>query len=350
MSIAEQNTGEPMFFVMRHLAALGIGLVGALFMLAVPSDIWFRHSPLLLVAGLALLGAVLIPGFGHTVNGSTRWLAMGPFRLQASEPARLCLIMYLASYGVRHTAELSTTFKSFLKPLLIVGIAGVLLLAEPDFGAAVVITLTSLGILFVAGSRLRDFLLAVVSAAAILACLVLTSPYRWQRVTSYWRPFDDPFDTGFQLANSLIAIGRGEWLGVGLGESIQKLFYLPEAHTDFVFAVLAEELGLVGSLLVIVLFSLVVYRALVTGQRAMDAGLPFQGLLCVGIGVMIGIEAFINVGVNTGLLPTKGLTLPLISYGRSSVIVTMVALGLVLRVNHELYGSGQGRDWRRRRV
>jgi cell division protein FtsW len=336
VSIAARDTGTPLYFFIWHLAALGIGLAALGIAVCVPTVLWYRMNALLLLAGIALLVMVLLPGLGSTSNGSTRWIVLGPVRFQASEPARLCLLMYLASYAVRHNRALATTFTSFLKPLLIVGIVGVLLLAEPDFGALVVITATSLGILFVGGSRLRDFLLAAVATTGILSALVMTSNYRWERILSYLDPFADPFDSGFQLVNSLIAIGRGNWLGVGLGESVQKLFYLPEAHTDFVFAVLAEELGFVGSTLVITLFGLLVFRTILTGRRALAAGLAFQGLLCMGIGLMIGFEAFINIGVNTGLLPTKGLTLPLMSYGRSSVITTLFAIGLVLRVHREV--------------
>jgi cell division protein FtsW len=335
ISIAVSEFGEPSFFLVRHLAALAIGLGAAALMMALPTDVWFRMNGLLLLAGLALLALVFVPGLGQEFNGAKRWLQIGPLGFQASEPARLALVMYLASYAVRHNEQLASTFTSFLKPLLLVGVAGLLLLEEPDYGATVVVTATSLGILFVGGSRLRDFLLAVLAAAGILGVLAVTSEYRLQRLMTFLDPWSDPFDNGFQLTNSLIAIGRGDWFGAGLGESVQKLFYLPEAHTDFVFAVLAEELGLVGSTLVVVLFAILVWRILATGQRAIDSGRPFQGLVCVGIGLMLGLEAFINIGVNTGLLPTKGLTLPLLSYGRSSVVTTLLALGLVMRVAYE---------------
>jgi cell division protein FtsW len=242
---------------------------------------------------------------------------------------------------VRHHRELTSRFTAFLKPLAIIGLAGILLLAEPDYGAVVVLTGTALGVLFVAGARLRDVTLAVVSASAVLGALAYSAEYRIERLSAFLDPWADPFASGFQLTQSLIAIGRGDWLGVGLGQSVQKLFYLPEAHTDFVFAVLAEELGLVGSTSVIVLFGLLVYRAITIGQRAIAAGLPFQGLVSTAIGLTLGVQAFINIGVNTGLLPTKGLTLPLLSYGRSSTVVTLVALGLLARVYYELHGAEQ---------
>jgi cell division protein FtsW len=303
---------------------------------------------LLLLAGIALLGLVLLPSLGQTVNGSTRWLELGPLRVQASEPARICVLMYLASYAVRQHRDLVSSFRGFLKPMLIVAFACMLLLAEPDYGAAVVLTATSLCILFVAGGRLRDFTIAATVAGAALAALAVSSAYRVERLAVFLDPWQDPFASGFQLTNSLIAIGRGEWFGVGLGASVQKLFYLPEAHTDFVFAVLAEELGLFGSTLVIALFTLVVYRAITLGQRALAAGLPFQGLLSTGIGVMIGLAASVNIGVNTGLLPTKGLALPLISYGRSSTVVTLVAFGILLRIHHELKAAEREPARRRR--
>lgn len=336
ISLADRDTGEPLFYLLRHLGALGVGAIGLCIVLSVPSELWFRLHWLALATAMALLLLVLTPSLGDTVNGSTRWLELGPLRFQASEPARLCLIVYLSSYAVRHYDDLSSRFIGFVKPMFIVALACVLLLAEPDYGATVVVTATSLGILFVAGSRLRDFAVIGLAAVAALGALATSTGYRMQRLTTFLDPWQDPFASGFQLTQSLIAIGRGQWWGVGLGESVQKLFYLPEAHTDFVFAVLAEELGFAGSTLVIALFCFIVYRAISMGQEALKAGLPFQGLLSTGIGLMLGIEAVINVGVNTGLLPTKGLTLPLVSYGRSSTVVTLVALGLLVRIYYEL--------------
>jgi cell division protein FtsW len=336
VALADRVAGEPLYYLLQHVAALGAGAVCLVIAMVIPTEIWHRASAGLLLLGIALLALVLLPQFGDTVNGSRRWLDFGPLRVQASEPARLCVLIYLASYAVRQHENLTTSFKGFLRPMLIVAAVCLLLLAEPDFGAAVVVVATSLGVLFVAGARLRDFVLAATVAGGALGALAFSSAYRVERLTAFLDPWGDPYASGFQLTNSLIAIGRGDWLGVGLGASVQKLFYLPEAHTDFVFAVVAEELGFAGSTVVIALFAVLVYRALVLGQKALAAGRQFQGLLCFGIGVMLGLEAFINIGVNTGLLPTKGLTLPLISYGRSSAVVTLAALGLLLRVAREL--------------
>jgi cell division protein FtsW len=341
IAFADHDTGQPLFFLYQHLLALAIGAVGLGFAALIPTTIWYRFSWLPLLGGLGLLAFVLLPNVGETVNGSTRWIEVGPLRMQASEPARLFLIMYLASYAVRRNSQLASSFLGFLKPMLIVVIASVLLLAEPDFGATVVLTATGLGILFAAGGRIRDFLIVACGASVALVFIALGSAYRVDRIMTFRNPWQDPYADGFQLVQSLIAIGRGDWLGVGLGESVQKLFYLPEAHTDFVFAVLAEELGFVGSTLVIVLFAVFVWRAVALGQRALAANLPFHGLLSIGIGITIGLQAGINVGVNTGLLPTKGLTLPLISYGRSSAVVTLFAIGLLFRICRELQQAEQ---------
>jgi cell division protein FtsW len=330
---------EPLHYLMRHLGAVGIGLAGLALVVSLPSEIWYRLSWLLLIVALTLLVVVLVPAFGHAVNGSRRWLLFGPITVQASEPARLCLLLYLAGYAVRRSTELGASLNGLVRPLFVVGAAAVLLLAEPDFGATVVLGATALTVLFVGGARLRDLTLAVLVGGSLLTALAFSADYRVVRLMSFRDPWADPFATGFQLTQALMAIGRGEWGGVGLGESVQKLFYLPEAHTDFVFAVLVEELGFAGATLVIALFGIVIYRAISLGREAMLSGMHFQGLVATGIGVMLGFEAFVNIGVNSGLLPTKGLPLPLISYGRASTVVTLVALGFLLRIHHELYGG-----------
>ena len=332
-------TGEPFYYLVRHLGAVAVGLGGLALVVSLPTDLWYRLGWVLLVVSLALLVIVLVPAFGNAVNGSRRWLELGPITVQASEPARLGLLLYLASYAVRRQVQLGASLNGLVRPLFVVGAAAVLLLAEPDFGATVVLCATSLTVLFVGGARLRDLLLAVLVGGGALTALAFSADYRVVRLMSFRDPWADPYDTGFQLTQALMAIGRGEWGGVGLGESVQKLFYLPEAHTDFVFAVLVEELGFAGGTLVIALFGVVVYRAITLGREAMASGMHFQGLVATGIGVMLGFEAFVNMGVNAGLLPTKGLPLPLISYGRASTVITLVSLGILLRIHHELYGG-----------
>ena len=335
IGVSDHESGNPFFYFERQLLFVAMGLVAALVAMTIPTGVWEKHSMVLLVGGFTLLALVLVPGIGHEVNGSRRWVRLGIMNFQVSELSRVMLLTYVASYAVRRSEELCTSFKGFMKPVAVLGAAAVLLLLEPDFGAATVLMATGLAVLFLAGVRLHHLLVPVVVGVAGMAVLAVTSSYRMRRLTAFRNPWDDPFDSGFQLVQSLIAIGRGEWFGVGLGSSVQKLFYLPEAHTDFVFAVLAEELGFVGVCVVIGLFALLVGRALEISRKAADAGLPFQSYLAASIGIWVGLQAFVNIGVNMGLLPTKGLTLPLLSYGGSSMVVTLGVLGLLLRVNHE---------------
>ena len=336
ITISDNVSGDPFFYVERQLLAAAIGATAGLFCLFIPMRVWQSIGPLLLLVGLALLCVVLIPGVGYEVNGSTRWVRFGAINLQVSEPARLCLLIYLAGYVVRQQKTLRERFAGFLRPMLVLSLACGLLLAAPDFGAAIVLTATALVMLFVAGARIRDFLLFFSVTLVAMVVLAITSPYRMKRLTGFLDPWADPYNSGFQLTQSLIAIGRGEWFGVGLGDGVQKLFYLPEAHTDFVFAVFAEEFGLLGSLILITLFLALLWRIFGLAKRAAAAQRYFEAYLAMGLGTWLGLQAFINVGVNMGLLPTKGLTLPLISYGRSSLIVTMAAVGLLLRIHHEL--------------
>jgi len=336
ISISDNAANNPFFYVQRQLLAAVIGAAAGFICLFVPMQVWRSLGLLLLFVGLALLFVVLVPGVGHEVNGSTRWLRLGVMNLQVSEPARLCFLLYLAGYLVRRNKSLRDEFTGFLRPMIVITAACMLLLAEPDFGAAVVLLTTALVMMFVAGARIRDFLIFFAVAVIAMAALVLAAPYRMKRVTGFMDPWADPFNSGFQLTQSLIAIGRGEWFGVGLGESVQKLFYLPEAHTDFVFAVYAEEFGLVGSLVLIALFLALLWRIFRLAMRAADAERFFEAYIATGLGTWLGIQAFINIGVNMGMLPTKGLTLPLISYGRSSLIITMICISLLLRIHHEL--------------
>ncbi len=336
ISISDNAAGNPFFYIQRQLLAAAIGGVAGAICLFIPMQVWQSLGPLLLLTGLALLIVVLVPGIGYEVNGSTRWVRVGFMNLQVSEPARLCFLMYLAGYLVRRNKAVREEFVGFLRPMLVLTLACILLLKEPDFGAAVVLLATALTMLFVAGARIRDFVVFFTAAVLAVVALTITAPYRMKRLTGFLDPWADPYDSGFQLTQSLIAIGRGEWFGVGLGESVQKLFYLPEAHTDFVFAVFAEEFGLLGSLVLIGLFLALLWRIFRIALRAHDAERLFEAYIAIGLGTWLGLQAFINVGVNMGMLPTKGLTLPLISYGRSSLIITMICIGLLLRVHHEL--------------
>lgn len=336
ITISDNAAGDPFYYVERQLLAIVVGGLCGSICLFIPMRVWQSVGPLMLLAGLALLLVVLVPGIGVEVNGSTRWMRVGVMNLQVSEPARLCFLLYLAGYLVRRNKALSEEFVGFLRPMLVLSLASALLLAEPDFGAAFVLLATALVMLFVAGARIRDFLLFFSAALAAMAALAVTSPYRMKRLTGFLDPWADPFDSGFQLTQSLIAIGRGEWLGVGLGDGVQKLFYLPEAHTDFVFAVFAEEFGLLGSLVMIALFLALLWRIFKLAHRAADVERFFEAYIAIGLGTWLGLQAFINVGVNMGLLPTKGLTLPLISYGRSSLIITMISIGILFRIHHEL--------------
>jgi cell division protein FtsW len=349
ISIADNATNDPFYYVGRQAFAAIVGSVAGFICLLVPMHFWRSVGPLMLLCGLAMLLVVLLPGVGYTVNGSTRWLRFGALNLQVSEPARLCLMIYLAGYLVRQNKSLREQFTGFLRPMVVLSLACGLLLAEPDFGAAIVLLATALAMLFVAGARFRDFFLFFATTAMAMAALAITSPYRLQRLTGFLDPWSDPYDSGFQLTQSLIAIGRGEWFGVGLGDGVQKLFYLPEAHTDFVFAVFAEEFGLLGSFVLIALFFALVWRIFRLAMRAADSEQFFEAYLATGIGTWLGLQAFINVGVNMGLLPTKGLTLPLVSYGRSSLIVTLMAIGLLLRIHHELVTDSRPANTRKKK-
>ncbi len=341
LTVSERNSVAPFFYFERQFLSVLLGCTIGAGVLAVPIAFWKRVAPVLLVASFALLVLVLVPGIGHEVNGSTRWIRIGPLNFQPSELARWLLVTYIAVFAVRHQTELRSSAQGFWKPLAVLVAAAALLLAEPDFGAAVVLCVTGTAVLFVAGARMRDFLVVCGIGAAGVAALAVISPYRLKRILAFLDPWSDPFDSGFQLTQSLIAVGRGEWFGVGLGSSIQKLFYLPEAHTDFVFAVLAEEFGLLGVLVVVAAFLVLMLRSLRLARIAADAGMPLHACLAAGFGVWIGMQAFLNIGVNMGLLPTKGLTLPLLSYGRSSMIVTLAWIGMLLRVHHEVVASGK---------
>ncbi|HEY3732243.1 MAG TPA: putative lipid II flippase FtsW [Steroidobacteraceae bacterium] len=332
--------GNPFAFLERQMLLVLIGTVAAGVTFAIPTDVLERLALPLLLLGVLLLLLVLVPGLGHVVNGSRRWLRLASLNFQVSEAARVLALIYIASYAVRYEEQLRGGLPGLVKPLALLAVIALLLLMEPDFGAASVLFITGFGVLFLAGARWRWMLITVLCAGGCMTLLVMFSSYRMRRLTAFLNPWADPFNSGFQLTQSLIAIGRGGLFGVGLGASVQKLFYLPEAHTDFLFAVLAEELGLVGVAVTLGLFLALAWRAFIIARRAHDAGLKFQSYLASGFGLWLAVQAFINVGVNMGVLPTKGLTLPFMSYGRSSLVVALAWLGILLRVHHEtVHGS-----------
>jgi len=341
VTVADRQSGDPFAYLERQMFSALIGVAAAFVMTKLPVEFWEKNGTALLLVAFGLLVVVLVPGIGHAVNGSRRWVRVGPLNFQPSEAARMLFLTYICGYVVRHQEALRSSFRGFLRPLLVMGAAAVLLLAEPDFGSAMVLLVAGVGVLFVAGARLRDTLLLAGAGGALMALVAVSSEYRVRRLTAFLDPWADPFNSGFQLTQSLIAIGRGEWLGVGLGSSVQKLFYLPEAHTDFVFAVLAEEFGFIGVVVTVGLFMVLVLRALRIARLAGEAGMGFHACMAAAFGIWIGLQAFINVGVNMGLLPTKGLTLPLLSYGRSSMVVTLAWIGVLLRVHHEVAASGR---------
>lgn len=336
VSLAERQTGDVFYYFKRQLMFFCLGGGLALAALRLRLATWQQASLPLLGLVYFLLILVLIPGVGREVNGAVRWIPLGLFSLQVSEVAKLLLLIFMAAFLARQGEAVRSRRWAFIRPLLLLAPAGLLLLLEPDFGTMVVVFATAIGMLFIAGAPLSGFAALIGPAAALVWLLIITSPYRWARLTAFVDPWQDPFASGFQLTQSLIAIGRGEWLGVGLGGSVQKLFYLPEAHTDFLFAVFAEELGLLGVAGLIGLYGFIVVRAFAIGRSSLLHGLLFGGYLAYGIGLWFGMQAFINIGVNMGLLPTKGLTLPLLSYGGSSLICTMITLALLLRAGIEL--------------
>lgn len=335
LAIAEKQTGNSFYYALRHGFYLAVALTGALVVMQIPTQWWARYSSYLLIGGIALLALILVPGIGHEVNGSVRWIALGGMTLQVSELVKLFLVVFMASYLVRKSDEMRTQIKGFLKPLALLGLLGMLLLAEPDFGATVVVFTTAFAMMFLAGAQLWQYIAIGGAGLGGLWFIAIASPYRMKRLTTFLDPWSDPYGSGYQLTQSLIAFGRGGLQGQGLGNSVQKLAYLPEAHTDFVFAVLAEELGLIGVTAVLALFAWLAWRIFTVGRLALAAGQPFSAYMSFGIAVWLSLQAVINIGVASGLLPTKGLTLPLVSYGGTSVIVTCAAVALVLRIDFE---------------
>jgi len=335
MDVSERLVGNPFHFMQRHLIYLTVAFLCASLAYQVSLGAWKKSGGMLLAFAYVLLIVVLIPNVGRTVNGSTRWISLGLITIQVSEVAKVCVLSYVAGYLVRRNTEVREKFWGFIKPVLVLSLMIALLLKEPDFGAVVVIMSAVFGMLFLAGVKFSQYLLALSVSFGAGAVMIFSSEYRMKRLVAYLDPWSDQFGSGYQLVQSLIAFGRGDLTGVGLGNSIQKLSYLPEAHTDFVFAVLAEEFGLVGNLFVISLYLFLVILILGIGRAAEKAQLLFGAYLSYGLGIMIGLQAFVNIGVSSGLFPTKGLTLPLMSYGGSSLVVSMVIIAIVLRVNKE---------------
>ncbi|MBK6726114.1 MAG: putative lipid II flippase FtsW [Xanthomonadales bacterium] len=336
VAIGESEGGSAYHYLSKHLAYLAMGCVlGAGFALT-PLALIERHARLFLLLSLALLLAVFLPGFGVRVNGAKRWLRFGLANFQAVEAVKLFVIIWLASYLVRFRGEVQHAFRGTFKPLVIAAVIVLLLLQQPDFGSASLLLAIVLGMIWLGGARARDLFGLAASATPVMAWAALSESYRVKRLTSFLDPWKDPFNDGFQLTQALIAIGRGEWFGVGLGGSIQKLFYLPEAHTDFILAVIAEELGLLGVCLVIGMFAFLCGRLFLLGRRAEERGLGFAAYVAYGIAIWLSVQATVSIGVNLGLLPTKGLTLPLISSGGSSLLMTCAAIGVALRISYEL--------------
>ncbi|MCM2971038.1 MULTISPECIES: putative lipid II flippase FtsW [Larsenimonas] len=331
--IATSQTGNAYYYSIRHGIYVLIAASAAFITMRVPMTWWRRNGPTLLLIAAILLAAVLI--VGREVNGSRRWISLGPINLQTSEVAKLCLVVYLSGYIERHLTRVRHTWWGFLAPLCLTFGLGALLIMEPDYGATVVLLSTTMGVLLLAGASLWRFVLLSGGVIALGAMMAVAEPYRMQRITSFLDPWANQYGSGYQLTQALIAFGRGGWEGLGLGNSVQKLFYLPEAHTDFVFSVLAEELGMAGAVGVVALFGVLIYRAFVVGRTAETSKRLFSAYVCYGVGLIFAAQAFVNIAVNVGFLPTKGLTLPLLSYGGSSLIISGIMVGLLLRVDGE---------------
>ncbi|MBT8438994.1 MAG: putative lipid II flippase FtsW [Gammaproteobacteria bacterium] len=327
--------GVPFYYSWKHLFSILMGLAGGLVVMQIPSNLWQKYSVHLFVFGLVLLVLVLIPGIGRSAGGATRWIPLGIFNLQSSEFMKLFVILYMAGYLVRRHVEVRHSLKGFMYPMVLLGLASALIVSEPDMGTTIVILVTALGMLFLGGAQLLQFIVIIGGIGGVLATLILTSDYRMARFTGYLDPWADVNGSGYQLAQALIAFGRGEWTGVGFGNGIQKQFYLPEAHNDFLMAVIGEEFGLFGTVVVVLVLALFVWRAFVIGTEALMKSRRFAAYVAYGIAVWMGFQAFVNIGVNVGLLPTKGITLPFMSFGGNSIIVACLSLAMLLRIDYE---------------
>ncbi len=332
---ADEVYGSPWFFMLRHAIYLVAAMLAAYAVFLLPMQFWQRWGGVVLLASCVLLALVLVPGIGREVNGSRRWLNLGPFNMQPSELLKFAFIVYLAGFLVRRGAAVRRDIWALFGLALVLAFLLLMLLGEPDLGAAAVLLFTAFAMLFLGGAHLLPFVGSCLAFLAACAWLATASPYRLERLIAFKDPWADPYDSGYQLSQSLIAFGRGEWFGVGLGNSVQKHFYLPEAHTDFVFAIFAEEMGLTGVLLLVGLFTLLLSRMLAIGRRAEQAGELFSAYAAYGAATLFAMQAFINMGMASGLLPTKGLTLPFVSYGGSSLVVCCMLTALVLRTDYE---------------
>lgn len=343
VEMAYKDHADAFFYVKKQIVFILIGLFSLFIVSRIRLVYWENLGPLMLVVSIALLAMVLIPGVGRSVNGSSRWLMVGPIGIQISEFAKVAMIIYLAGYMVRHSLRVQTKFGAFLNPLVILGVIVILLILEPDFGSAVVFVVTVFAMLYLGGVRFTPFLLFTTFAFAMLVLLAVSSPYRLERISSFLDPWADPFDTGFQLTQALIAIGNGGVFGVGVGESIQKLFYLPEAHNDFVFAVLAEEMGLLGVVMLMAAYFMLIWRCFALGKQAQTLQMAFAQNLAYGCGIWFALQTAISLSVNMGMLPTKGLSLPFLSVGGSNLLASCIALGLLMRVYMEISQQGARR-------
>lgn len=333
MPVGQRLTDDPFFFAKRHALYLFLAFCFAMVTLRLPMAFWQRWSSAMLIAAIVMLLVVLL--VGSSINGASRWIDLGIMRFQPAEFTKLSLFCYLANYLVRKVEEVRNNLRGFLKPMGVIMVLAVLLLAQPDLGTVVVLFITTLAMLFLAGAKLWQFIAIIGSGIAAVVLLILAEPYRIRRVTSFWNPWDDPFGSGYQLTQSLMAFGRGELWGQGLGNSVQKLEYLPEAHTDFIFAIIGEELGYIGVVLALLMVFFVAFRAMSIGRKALEIDQRFSGFLACSIGIWFSFQALVNVGAAAGMLPTKGLTLPLISYGGSSLLIMSTAIILLLRIDYE---------------
>lgn len=336
MHLGVKMADDVSYYPFKQLVHIILGLMFAAAILAIPMRHWQRIGQPLFIAGLVLLLVVLVPGVGVKVNGSTRWLNILGLRIQVSEVMKFISVVYMAGYITRHRDHVRHSLFGLLRPLLLFSVACILLLLEPDFGSAVVILIIAMGMMFLGGARLSPFVALVSLVSSAAAILAYTSPYRLKRITSFVDPWEHAKDSGYQLTQALISFGRGEVSGVGLGNGLQKLFYLPEAHTDFLFSVLGEELGLIGVTIVIILFSILLLRGFSIGQQAEQAGEQYSALVAYGLSIWFGFQSFVNMGVNMGILPTKGLTLPLMSYGGGSMIIMCGAMAVLFRIHYEV--------------